>query len=72
MMPRTVITPTSRIVALNLHVRITESELDYVSLFVLYIDSELLRSIRSTKRLIQLDLPTIIFGFVYVEELSKT
>ncbi len=59
-MPRTEVLSTLRIVALNLHIRIAEANLDDVSAVVLDVDSTLLPLTRSVERLVQRHLLSVV------------
>lgn len=59
-MPRAEVLTTLRIVALNLHIRIAEANLDDVSAVVLNVDGTLLPFARSVERLVQRHLLALI------------
>lgn len=59
-MPRTEVLTTLRIVALNLHVRITEANLDDVAVVVLDVDSTLLPLSRRVERLVERHLLALV------------
>jgi hypothetical protein len=70
-MSRAIVTATTRIIPLDFHVRISESQLDDVALLVGYIYGELLRSAGRTKGLVQLDRAALILGLHDLRELTK-
>ena len=59
-MSRAEVLPTLRIVALNLHVRIAEANLDDVAAVVLNVDSTLLPLSRRVERLVERHLLTLV------------
>ena len=66
-MPRTEVLATLRIVALNLHVRVAESNLDDVAAVVLNVDSTLLPLSRRVERLVERHLLALI-GVTFLGE----
>ena len=59
-MPRAEVLPTFRIVALNLHIRIAEANLDDVAAVVLNVDSTLLPLSRRVERLVERHLLSLV------------
>ncbi|MFN9897728.1 MAG: hypothetical protein ACK55Z_02795 [bacterium] len=59
-MPRTEVLTTLRIVALNLHIRIAEANLDDVAAVVLNVDGTLLPLSRRVERLVERHLLTLV------------
>jgi hypothetical protein len=70
-MPRAIVLTSARIVSFDLHIGISKSELDNVTLLIGYIYGELLGSAGSTKGFIELDLSALIFGLRDLRELTK-
>jgi len=66
-MPRTEVLTTLRIVALNLHIRIAESNLDNVAVVVFDVDSTLLPLSRRVERLVERYLLALI-GVTFLGE----
>ncbi len=66
-MPRTEVLTTLRIVALNLHVRVAEANLDDVAAVVLNVDSTLLPLARSVERLVERHLLALV-GITFLGE----
>ena len=59
-MPRTEVLTTLRIVALNLHIRIAEANLDDVAAVVLNVDSTFLPLSRRVERLVERHLLALV------------
>ena len=66
-MPRTEVLSTLRIVALNLHIRIAEANLDDVAIVVLNVDSTLLPLTRRVERLVECHLLSLV-GVTFLGE----